>query len=158
MLDDSKTFFLSQVRACLPLRCITSSFNNTKCFQTEETNCCSFESEMFFPAIGWWLLSCALIISKMLPLLFCQQDTSSMVSKRIFTFWMVRPRDCRRFALHLWMQQRTVYWQWFLNCSWTLQWFSHQNCACFYCSSARQIFGFGHWPLHTKIFTDSLHF
>lgn len=30
MLDDSKTFFfLSQVRACLPLRCITSSFNNT---------------------------------------------------------------------------------------------------------------------------------
>lgn len=82
---------------------------HSKCFQTEETNCCSFESEMFFPAIGWWLLSCALIISKMLPLLFCQQDTSSMVSKRIFTFWMVRPRDCRRFALHLWMQQRTVF-------------------------------------------------
>lgn len=110
MLDDSKTFFfLCQVRACLPLRCITSSFNNTKCFQTEETNCCSFESEMFFPAIGWWLLSCALIISRMLPLLFCQQDTSSMVSKRIFTFWMVRPRDCRRFALHLWVQQRTVF-------------------------------------------------
>lgn len=132
---------------------------HSKCFQTEETNCCSFESEMFFPAIRWWLLNCALIISRMLPLLFCQQDTSSMVSKKNFYILIGQTKRLQEVCLvFVDATKNCVYWQWFLNCSWTLQWFSHQNCACFYCSSAWQIFGFGHWPLHTKIFTDSLNF
>lgn len=82
----STTRFI-KVRLGHVYHCIASSLlwaTLSKCLGAEETNCCSFESEMFFRAIGWWLLNYALIISGMVPLLFCQQDTSSVVYKKEF--------------------------------------------------------------------------
>lgn len=40
-----------------------------------------------------WLLNCAAMISGMVPLLFNVEDAASMISKKNFQIWLIRPED-----------------------------------------------------------------